>query len=178
MEASYVDALPALALAIRLDSDPSIARLKRLLRLTEVGAREGRLSGFLRGVPPGAGRDVIGSLLLRGANTRRAMPLISLVPFAAFVGPAPQGFKRRLSKRGSEHDKHLSLAISADRIVRAMLAHPEPLPPEPTRSAEADRKAQQRLLQGAAAHILRRGAYRSPAALRRRLSEPRAVEPS
>lgn len=72
--------------------------------------------------------------------------------------------RRPKAKGEGTHNKCEGLAESSDRIVRRLTAHPSGIEPV----SDAARRAEQRLIQEAAAFILRRkSAARSPARLRR-----------
>ena len=167
LSAAYAAALPTLAFGYRLYVDPTITKWVDELQAIEPEIREHRAREMAAGAPRGIGRKVVLEMLMRGAETGRHA-FVRAGTFAAVLGadPNPQDAKRA-AKRGTEHNKLLGLATTADRIVRALVAYPTGI--EPAENPEAARRTTQRFLQEVAVRVLGDSEERpaSPAALRR-----------
>lgn len=124
--------------------------------------REQRSRDLAGGAPRGVGRKLVIHLLVAAAKTGKAYSMLAASTFAAFPDITPGAHEPQRAVKGGTHDKIAGPALAADRIARRLVAYPFPIEPHPNSA----RRAEQRLLQEAAAHILH-GEIRPPAQARR-----------
>lgn len=159
LSAAYINKLPALALCLRLQLDPTVTSWVSELRAMPEEERAKAAGDLAMGAPRGIGRRVITDLLIAGAEGS----IVGQAAYAAIIGGAAQSADpKRAPKAGEHHHKIQGLVDAADRIVRRLVAFPAPIEPV----SDADRRAELRLLGEVGAAVLGDGS-RSPVAQRR-----------
>ncbi len=165
MYAAYAAALPTLALGYPLYADSTVRRWVDELEGLPPNLRADRARGMALGAPRGNGRRVIAYMLVNPSERGRSW-LVQAGGFGAFIGAKRNAHEsQRGVKHGLKHNRVLSLARTADRLVRALVAYPRGIEPAPNPEAEA--KKAQRLLVEVAARLLHDGPPRSPSKQRR-----------
>ena len=162
---AFSDALPTLALGLRLQADPTIRAWVKELQALEGPERQVRARELAAGAPRGVAGRVIAQMLLDAADggLRR---LVMAGAFSAAVGTTRNPHDpQRVPKQGAVHNRVVGLAKTADRIVRALVAYPRGI--EPAANSDAASRACQRLLQEVGARILRDSELGAPASLSR-----------
>lgn len=162
IRAAHTGALPALVLTVRLQADPVVRGWVDELTSLAPSDREHRAHVIAKGAPRGIGQRLIATLLLRAALTGKAYSMLAGSTVAAFEAADPEPDAPQRAPKTGAHDKIGNLAITADRLTRRLVAYPAAIEP----CGDASRRAEQRLLQEAAAHLL--DEVISPASQRRR----------
>ena len=145
MRAAFADRLAALCLCARMAVDPTVRRWVEELAAIEPAFREGRAVELAQGAPKGQARRLVADLLLEAANRGGPDRLLNLAPVSAVLDGEPQQHQpqRRVQGRVVE-----SKALTADRVVRRLVAYPDGVT-----ASESELRAEQRLLREAASSI-------------------------
>ncbi len=177
MRAAYRDAMPALALGLRLHEDHEVGELVKTLSRTPLANRAAQARGMAGGLPRGAGRRVVVELLLRAAADGPSA-FVTAAAFACTADATPgDGDARRTPKDGEKHSFARSCVEQADLAVRRLVRDPSAIQPDATRKRAAAEQQLRAFVQEAAAHVLGHGELDSDGSRAVPLSRAQARRP-